>query len=325
MANRLIRNTVILLKPEATYGVDPVPVGATDALLVSSITINPFNVTLVDRKLIRSYLGASEKLVGARYVDLSVDLELTGSGVVATAPAWAPTLLACAMAQTLTATIRADYTPSSTGFGSCTIYWHDDGPLHKATGARGAPSFKLGINNVPVMSFKFTGLYSTPTVVGNPSTVLTAWKAPQVICSANTIGLTFGGTHATGTAPLIAGGVLYSSQGIEVDMGGEVNFNPLIGGDTVDFTNRTFTAKVTVDATAAQEAAFYVQAEAGTLQTVGMDHGTVVNQKLLLWMPSVQITNVQKAEANGKRLIALDLLCLPTVTGNDEFRIVTSF
>ncbi len=325
MANRIIRNTVILLKSEVTYGVDPIPAGATDALLVSNLSINPFNVTAVDRDLIRSYLGASESLIGAKYVDLSFDLELAGAGTVAAAPAWGPSLLACAMAQTITAAARVDYTPVSAGYGSTTIYWYDDGLLHKATGARGAPVFKMGINNRPVISYKFTGLYSTPTVAGNPSTTLTAWKTPQLISPANTLNLMFGGTHATATAPLIAAGTSYPSQGIEVDMGAKVDFNPLLGGETVDFTARTATAKVTVDATATQEAAFYSQAEAGTLQSIGLSHGTVANQKVLIWLPSVQITNVQKAEANGKRLIALDLKCLPSATGNDEVRIVTSF
>ena len=86
MANRLIRNTVILLKPEVTYGTDPTPAGAANALLVSNLSINPLNVTTVDRDLIRSYLGASETLLGARYVEMGFDLELSGAGTVATAP-----------------------------------------------------------------------------------------------------------------------------------------------------------------------------------------------------------------------------------------------
>ncbi len=325
MANRLIRNTVILLKPEVTYGTDPTPTGEADALLVSNLSINPFNVQSVDRDLIRSYLGASESLLGSRYVEMGFDLELAGSGTVATAPAWGNALLACAMAETLTATFRADYTPVSASFGSCTIYWYDDGLLHKATGARGAPKFKLGINGRPVISFKFLGLYSTPTAASNPATTLTAWKAPQLICEANTLDLTFGGTHSTSVAPAITGGTAYPSQGIEVDMGAKVDFNALLGGETVDYTARAATAKVTLDLTAAQEVTMMAAAEAATLQTVGLSHGTVANQKVMIWLPNVQITNVQKAEANGKRLVALDLRCLPSTSGNDEVRIVTSF
>lgn len=236
MATRLIRNTVVLLKSEVTYGTDPTPTGGSNAMLVSNLSINPFNVTAVDRDLIRSYLGASESLLGSRYVEMSFDVELTGSATVAVAPAWGPALLACAMAETLTAVTRADYTPVSSAFGSCTIYWYDDGLLHKAVGARGAPMFKLNINQRPVMSFKFLGLYSTPTVVSNPSTTLTAWKTPQIISEANTLDLTFGGTHSTSTAPEIAAGTHYPSQGIEIDLGNKVDFNPFLGGETVDST-----------------------------------------------------------------------------------------
>lgn len=325
MPNRIIRNTVILLKSEVTYGTDPTPTGAADALVVSNLSINPLNATQEERDIIRSYLGAAELLLGSRYVEMGFDLELVGSGTVATAPPWAPSLLACAMAQTLTATVRADYTPVSSAFGSCAIYWYDDGLVHKAVGVRGAPVFKLNINKRPVVSFKFLGLYQTPTAVGNPSTTLTAWKQPQLLSEANTLDLTFGGTHATGTAPTIVGGTAYPSQGIEVDIGIAVNFTALLGGETVDISERKATAKCTLDLTAAQEAAMYTAAEAGTLQTVGLSHGTVANQKLLIWLPNCQITNIQKAEANGKRLVALDLRCMPGSSGNDEVRIVTSF
>lgn len=325
MANRLIRNTAILLKPEVTYALDPVPTGAADALVVSNLSINPLNATQVDRDIIRSYLGAGELLLGSRYVEMGFDLELTGAGTVATAPAWGNSLLACAMAETVTATFRVDYTPVSSAMGSCTIYWHDDGLVHKATGVRGNPQFKMGINQRPVISYKFIGLYQTPTAVANPSTTLTAWKQPQLITEANTLDLTFGGTHATGTAPVITAGTPYPSQGIEIDLGNKVDFNALLGGETVDITERKATAKCTLDLTAAQEATMYAAAEAGTLQSVGLSHGTVANQKVLVWLPSCQITNVQKTEANGKRLVALDLRCMPTAAGNDEVRIVTSF
>lgn len=324
MANRQIRNTAILLKQEVTYGLDPVPTGAANALLVSNLNINPFNASNVDRDNIRPFLGGSEQLTGTRYVTCGFDLELSGAGTVAIAPAWGPALLACGFAETLTATFRADYTPVSTAFKSCTIYWYDDGLLHKATGCRGNVVFKLGVGQRPVMSFSFTGLYSTPTVVSNPAVTLTAFKAPQVITDANTGDILLGGTHAIGVAPVIAAGTAFPSQGIEIDMGNQVDFNALLGGETVDMSRRNVTAKVMFDLTAAEEAAAYAVVEANTLTTLGLQHGTVVNQKMLIWMPSVQRINPTKGEANGKRLVGFDLRAVP-VTGDDEIRIVTSF
>jgi hypothetical protein len=38
----------------------------------------------------------------------------------------------------ITAGVRVDYVPVSTGFEATTIYWYDDGVLHKGLGARAA-------------------------------------------------------------------------------------------------------------------------------------------------------------------------------------------
>lgn len=325
MANRLIRNTAILLKTETTYNDGTTtPAGASDALLVSNLSINPLNAQNVDRDIIRPYLGGSEQLLGTRYVELGFDLELAGSGTVATAPPWAAALLSCGFAQTLTATIRADYTPISTAFPSATIYWYDDGVLHVARGCRGTAQVNMRVGERPVMSMRFTGIYTTPTAASNPSVTLTAWKTPQVVTDANTQDTTFGGTHNAAEAPAITGGTSYPSQGIELDIGNSVNFTPLLGGETVDITQRTVTGRITLDLTAAQEVTLIGAVEGGTLQSLGLIHGTVANQKVMLWMPSVQLTNAQKADLNGKRLVSFDLRVLPS-SGNDELRIVTSF
>jgi hypothetical protein len=78
------------------------------------------------------------------------------------------------------------------------------------------------------------------------------------------------------------------------------------------------------DLDATQEAAAYAAVEANTLTSIGQQHGTVANQKVLFFMPSTQRTNPAKGEANGKRLAGFDFRALP-VNGNDEIRIVTSF
>lgn len=324
MPNRLIRNTAILLKIESTYGTDSTPTGAANALLVSNLSITPINAQNQDRDVIRPYLGGSEQLLGPRYVEMGFDVELAGSGTVATAPAWAEALRACGMAGAATASVRYDFTPVSTGFESATIYWYDDGILHKATGARGNASFSLTAGGVPKISFRFTGIYQTPSAAGLPAVTLTAFRTPEVVVDANSGDLTFGGTHATGTAPTITAGTVYPSQGLEFDLGNSVNFTPLLGGETVDITQRSSSGRVTLDITAAQEVSLMQAVEQATLQTVGLLHGTAANRRVLVWLPGVQLTNPQKAEANGKRLVSFDLRILP-VSGNDEVRLVTSF
>nr|WP_315237717.1 phage tail tube protein [uncultured Albidiferax sp.] len=324
MANRLIRNTAILAALEATYGLDAAPTGAANALAVSNLSINPINAKWVNRDLIRPYLGASEELQGESYVEMGFDIELVGSGTAGTATAWSPVVQSWGFAETLTAAVRADYTPISVGMKSCTIYWYDDGVLHKARGARSAGSIKAGMGMIPKMSFKMIGLYSTPTAASLPTIDISAFKQPQVVRDGNSQPLTFGATHALATAPLLAGGTVYPSQGLELDLGISNQFTALLGGESVDITDRAMTGKVTLDLTAAQEVSFAAAVEAGTLSSMGLRHGTVVGNRVLLWAPSVQMKNPQKVEVNGKRLVSYDLRVLP-VSGNDELRIVTSF
>lgn len=326
MASRLIRNTAILAKIETTYGVDPTPTGAANAMLVTNLSITPLNATNVDRDIIRSYLGGSEQLLGTRFVEMSFDVEAVGSGTVAVAPAWAPLVEACLCTETVTATFRVDYTPKTNAGSddSVTIYWYDDGVLHKATGARGNLTVGMPVGGIPKLGFKFIGIYNTPTAVSNPATTLTAFMQPQVVTDSNTGDITMGGTHSTTIAPAIVGGTAYPSQGIEVDFGNSVNFTPLLGGETIDTTARSVTGKMVLDLTAAQEVSMIAAAEAGTLTTLGLSHGTVANRKFMLWMPAVQLINPGKAEINGKRMVSFDLRILPN-TGNDEIRLITSF
>lgn len=324
MPNRLIRNTAILAKIETTYGVDSVPVGATNALLVSNLSLNPFNAQNEDRDNVRPYLGGSEQLPGTRYMELSFDTEFVGSGTVATAPPWGALARGCGLAETLTATFRTDYTPVSTGFESLSFYWFDDGVLHKGFGSRGNAVFKLGVGGRPKISWRFLALYNTPTAQVNPAVTLTPWKTPQVVIDANAGDIILGGTHATGVAPAITGGTPYPSQGLEIDLGNSVNYTALLGGETIDITQRNVSAKLSMDLTAAQEVAFYNSVELASLTTIGLQHGTVANNKVLAWLASAQLFNPQKAEVNGKRLVSYDVRGVP-VAGNDELRIVTSF
>jgi hypothetical protein len=321
---RLIRKTAILAKIETTSGVDAIPTGALNALLVSKLSINPLNAQNVDRDIIRAYLGGSEQLVGPAYMECGFDLELVGSGTAGTAPAWGACMRAIGFAEVLTATTRVDYVPISQAFESITIYWYDDGVLHKLVGARGTATLSMTVGEKPVMSFKFVGIDGGTTAAGSPATTLTAWRIPQVVCEANTGDITLGATHITTSAPVLTAGTPYPSQGLTVDLGITTPFQALLGGETVDITDRKVTGSVKLDLTAAQEVAFLTDVKAAALTSIGLSHGTVVGDKVLVWMPNVQRSEPTKEELNGKRLCGYKLNINP-LTGNDEIRIVTSF
>jgi hypothetical protein len=97
----LTRKRTILAKLESSYGVDPTPTGAANAILVRNLNVNPINAQLVQRDLIRPYLGNSDTLLAQVSVAMDFEIELAGAGASGSAPAWAPLLKACAFAEAL--------------------------------------------------------------------------------------------------------------------------------------------------------------------------------------------------------------------------------
>jgi hypothetical protein len=322
--SRLINKTVVLAKLETTYGLDSIPSGAANALVVSNLSINPLNAEYVARGIIRDYLGGSEELPGARYVECGFDIELVGSGLLAVAPAWGPLMRSIGFAEIITPDVRVDYVPVSANFESSTVYWYDDGVLHKLLGVRGTATLDLGVGKKPVISFKFMGVDGGATVAPVVGTNLTAWRVPQIVLDANSGDLTFGATHAVATAPAFAGGTPYPSEGLTVDLGVKAQFQKLLGGEKIGISERDVTGAVKLVLTAEQEVAFLNSIKAAALTSVGLIHGTVPNDKIGVFMPAVQMKEPTKEELNGERLGGYKLGMKPKL-GNDEIRIFTSF
>lgn len=317
---RYMRNTVILAKTEGTYGTDATPTEAANAVLCSEVMINPLNAQNVPRDLIRGYFGASEHLVGTAYVEVELTVELAGSGAAGTGVAYAPLLDACGMNETLTTSIRAEYNFETPVVGACTIYYFSDGLRHKLLGARGTASFVMTVGSRPHIKFRFLALDGGVAAATPSALTLTAWKRPDVITEANTGDVMFGSTYTPAT-PTLTGGTAYPSRGLEWDVGNNVVFTPLLGGETVDVTQREVTGKLMLDLTAAQEATFMTTVKANTTQSMGLMHGTAAGYKAMAFFPVVQLLNPRKEELNGRLLIGFDFRAVPS-TGNDEFKYV---
>lgn len=321
---RLMRNTAILAKIETTYGTDPVPTGSANALLVSNVSANPLVANNVSRELIRPYLGGSEQLIGTKYIELSFDVELQSSGsmVAPTVPAWGPLVRACGMAETATAGIRVEYNPISTAFESVTIYYFLDGVLRKLLGARGNLVIKMGVGERPVLSFAFKGLDGGVTATALPATTLTGFKTPSVITDANSGDVLLGCTYTAAT-PALTGGTLYPSRGLEIDLGNQVEFVPMLGSEAIDIINRQTTARVQFDFTAAQEVTFDASVKANTLQAIGLQHGATAGSKALVFAPAAQLISPSYQEFNGRVLMGFEARLVPS-GGNDELKLVAA-
>lgn len=317
MSSRLPRNSAILAKIETTYGTDSVPTGAANAILIANASFD-VNYSNVARDVVRGYLGGSEELAGTRSVALGFDVELSGSGDAGlTAPAWSPLLKACGFAES-DAGVYFEYVPVSSAFSSLTIYYYDDGVLHKALGCRGNCDFDLPLGGKPVMKYRFIGIDGGPAEAALPTQTLTAFQKPVAITNPNAGDILLGCSYATGA---LTGGTAYPSRGLKLEVGNDVQYTPLLGGESVDIVNREAKAGVELELTAAQEVTFRTDINANTLATMGFSYGTTAGNLIVLYMPAVQRINPKLTEMNGRRLIGMDLRVLPSA-GNDEIKIV---
>lgn len=311
---RYSRNSAILAKIETTQGTDASPSGSSNALLVSDQTVDPLVANNVTRDLIRNYFGASEQLVGTAYVMVEFTVELQGSGTAATAPAWGALLRACGFAESGLVSYAAYAPDTPANQKSATIYYYDDGVLHKLLGAKGTVEVAMGVGESPALKFRFLGVNGGITAVSVASTTLTAWKTPLVVTDTNTGDVTFGGTYSAGA---VSGGTAYTSKGLQLNLGNAVQFTALLGGESIDITGREVIGSIELDLTAAQEVTFMATVLANSVQSLSLIHGSSTGYIVGIAMAAVQLINPKKTEINGRRLIGYDLRSVPSA-GNDD-------
>jgi hypothetical protein len=318
---RIAKKTVVLVKVETTSGTDAVPTGAANAIQVMDLDITPLDASNIDTNPITSYFGGGVQLVGTASVKCSFSVLLAGAGTAATAPAWGALLLACGNAETtgLLTPNRVEYLPATDALKTVTIYWYDDGLLHKLLGTFGNVKLSAKSGEAPKLTFDFVGLDGGVSATANATAVLTGWKVPVGVTKANVTDINLGCTYSAGA---LSGGVAYNSTGFTLDFGNQISFAPMLTTEQVVFGDRDVVGTLSLDLTAAQEVTQMAAVKANTLQSVGFVLGTASGNKIMLHMPNVQLINPKKEEFNGMRLIGFDMRVLP-LTGNDELRIVS--
>jgi hypothetical protein len=318
---RFARKMALLAEIETVYGTDPVPLPAANSVLLRNVDINPIDANNVDRDLIRPYFGNSEQLVGTKTVTARFETELVGGGAAGTAPKWAPFLRSCGFAETIDVGVRVDYLPITDSIPSFAAYLFDDGVRHIMLGTRGTARLRIVSGEMPVIQWDFRGLYGPVSAQALPTPDYTGWSTPEIPTDANTENLTLGATISASGAVALTGGTPVPSLGLEVDLANDVQFVPLIGGESVDIVDRKSTGQVRLDLTAAQEVTREGAVLANGLSSIGILHGLVAGNRVGLFLPSVQFKSPRKENFNGRRLMGYDLSLIP-VAGNDELRVV---
>jgi hypothetical protein len=307
----LARKKVLLAKIETTYGTDPTPTGAANAILVKNLNMTPQEADLVDRDLVRPYLGRSEQLPAGIRAMVEFEVELAASGTAGTAPGWGLLMRACGHSETVAAGVSVTYAPISAAFESATFYFNQDGVLHKLTGARGTWSLSLKVKEVPTLKFTFTGIYNTVTDTAAPAPTYTAFKTPLTV-------------NNTNTTPF----QLHSYSGVmselSIDMSGAIAHRTLVGGaEAVLITDREPQGSITIEATTIAQKDWFTIAKNATLGNLAVTHGITAGNKVQFTTGNtVQLTKPTYGELDGVSMLTMGLNLVPTTAGNDEYSFV---
>lgn len=315
------KQTVILLKNEATSGTDSVPVVATDAV---SFQVNNFKAKIEEKfaenELATGAFGAADQIPYTRRGRVSFSVPWQSSGAAGTAPAWRAALISCAVSETVTAGQRVEYLPASANLKTSTMYAYVNGQLEKFVFGAGTCKLSCKVGEVPTLDFDYTALVTSVAAGAAPSNaVFTAFKRPVAFGAAYTTGLVIGGAYAAGA---ITGGTTFPLQEFTLDLANDVEDVEMAGQESVGVFDWQPKISIVADISAAQMATLYDNMHTGAQVTVGFTHGNAAGLKMMAFAPSCQVMAIDDKQSGKVLLNGLELACLSTAALNDAWRMV---
>ena len=234
--------------------------------------------------------------------------DYVGSTKVATVQASTATFVpAAASAYSIAANVG--YLPVSTGFSSATIYFNNDGVLHKITGARGTFTLTTGVGEIPTIDFQLTGIYNAPTDTAAPTTTYSDQATPVIFKAGNTSAFSI----LNYTACL---------QSLSFNVANETVYRELVGcTKEVMITNRAPAGECMIEAPTIAQKDFFTIANNDTTGTLTLLHGSTAGNRVTLLAPKVDITNPSYADQDGIQMLNIPYVAIPTTAGNDEVKL----
>ena len=306
---QLTRKRVILIEAESSYGTDPTP-SATDVVLVTDLSITPQSSDVVNRDVVRPYLGSSQQLLANTRVECTFSVEFAGSGTAGTAPRYGSALKACGLSETIASGTSVTYEPISANFSSITIHYNVDGVRHIVTGCLGNVALSAEVGSIPTLDFTFTGIYNAPTDTALPSVTYGNQATPLIFKNGNT----------TSFQLLSFAGAL---QSLSFDMGNSIVYRELVGGTKeVLLTDRAANGSVSIEAPALSSKDFFAAALTDTaLGNLTVTHGTAAGNICRFSSTKVDIGDVTYGEMDGVTMLEIPYTLVPS-SANDELSIV---
>jgi len=205
------------------------------------------------------------------------------------------------------------YRPVSTGFESATIYFNNDGILHKATGCRGTFTMNCEVGQIPTLAFTMTGIYNAPTDTAAPATTYSDQATPLIFKAGNT------------SAVSVLGYADCCLMSVNLDIANEIVYRELVGcSKQVLITNRAPAGEVMIEAPTIAAKDYFTIANNDTTGLLTFMHGTTAGNQVTMLAPIVDILNPTYSDSDGIQMLTLPYVAIPSSAGNDELTLTFS-
>lgn len=161
---------LLLVKVEATKGVDSVPTPALNAVCTRSFEPTKEQTNL-DNICVKQTMGMKPHAIGKEIMQVEIEIALKGSGAAGTPPEYGDLFKACALVETIDSGVSVEYDPISdiSAHEAVTIYAYKDGLLWKFLGGTGTYTVTEEMDAITLINFTIQSPYLEPTAVADPS------------------------------------------------------------------------------------------------------------------------------------------------------------
>jgi hypothetical protein len=304
---------VILQKIETTEGTDAAPVVGTDAILTRNYSPTVLDMERRERNVEVPYFGAKPALPVQLQRGATFEIEMAGSGVAATPPAWMKMNRIAGFDAGVAGGSNVVQTPISASIPSATHWAYIDNLLLQTIGARASMGIRVEDDEIPFFTYTLRGRAPTSlaseAVPGTPT--VTAFKDPVLACTENT---TF--TLDSFSLPL---------RRLELDSNNDLAYRSLIGPqDRVTWRNRAWGGRILGELPDLSAKDYFGKVRPGTTMVMTLIHGNVAGNIVQVSAPKVQIVGIDTPEEDGCVMLAMDVILQPSTAGNDEIIFTTS-
>lgn len=289
----IFRRKALLAKKEVTYGVDPGPTGALNAIQTRNLTIEPLNGDQLEFDVDNENLGAVASTMVGRHVRVAFAVAAAGSGTAGTAPAYGPLLEAAGHVAVVTAGTDVTYVPEDTDTNSVTLWVKVDRTLHKVTGARGSLRLVTSKRNYPWLEFEFMGLFSAPIdQAANLDAVYSAFQKPLPFRAA--------------TVEFELGTYLAGLHELNISFGQQVEFYEHSESEQIVQIDRRGSWQGTVEEPDVGTHDFYADIAGDTLMALNYVHGLTPGNIFEVVVPATQLLSPRRGDQQGIAALQLN-------------------